>query len=84
MRLLDAPDEIDLLQRGASGMGRVGRLESGPKLRPRHPLSKARNVRICALVNPIEIIGDDVALRRPVDPNDPWEIIVAVDQRRAL
>ena len=84
MSLLDAADEVDLLERGARGMGRVGGLERGPELRPDHAFAQTRNVGVRALVNPGQIVGDDVASRRPVDPDDPGEIIVPVDQRRAL
>ena len=84
MRLFDAADEVDLLQRRARGIGRVGGLERGPELRPHHAFAQARNVRVRALVNPIQVISDDVASRRPVDPDDPREIIVPIDQRRAL
>ena len=83
MSLLDAADEVDLLQRRARGIGRVGGLERGPELRPHHAFAQPRNVGVRALMNPIQIIGDDVASCRPIDPDDPGEIIVPIDQRRA-
>ncbi len=83
MSLLDAPDEVDLLERRARGMGRIGRLERGPELGPDHTFAQPRNVRVGALVNPGQIIGDDVAPRRAVDPDDPGKIVVPVDQRGA-
>ena len=83
MSLLDAADEVDLLECCARRVRRVGGLESGPKLRPHHAFAEARNVRIPALVNPRQIVGDDVAPRRPIDLDNPGEVIVPVDQRRA-
>ena len=83
MSLLDAADEIDLLERGARRMGRVGRLERGPELRPHHALAQARNVGVRALMNAHQIIGQHVAARGLVDSDDPCKIIVPVEQRRA-
>src|SRR3984957_9230123 len=84
MSLLDAANEVDLLERRASRMRRVGGLERGPELRPHHAFAQTRNVRVGALVDLGQIVGGDVAPRRPVDPDDPREIIVPVDKRRAL
>ena len=79
MSLLDAANEVDLLQCGARRIGRIGGLERGPKLRSHHAFAQARNVRVRALVNPVQIVSDDVASRRPVDPDDPREIVVPID-----
>ena len=84
MSLLDAANEVDLLERGARGMGRVGRLEGGPELGPDEPIAQTRNVGVGALMDAGQIVGDDVASRLAVDPDHPGEIIVPVDQRRAL
>ena len=51
MRLLDAADEVDLLERGAGRMGRAGRLERRPELRPDHAFAQARDVGVGALVH---------------------------------
>ena len=83
MGFLDAADEIDLLERGARRMGRVGRLESGPELRPDHAFAQARNVGVRALMDAHQIIGEHVAARGLVDPDGPCKIIVPVDERRA-
>ncbi len=83
MSLLDAADEVDLLERRARRVRRVGGLESSPELRPDQAFAEARNVRIRALVNPRQIVGEDIAPRRPVDPDHPGEVVVPVDQRRA-
>ena len=84
MSLLDAADEVDLLERGARRMGRVGRLEGGPELRPDHAFAQTRNVGVGALMDAGQVVGDDIASRRAVDADHPGEIIVPVDQRRAL
>ena len=46
MRLLDAADQVDLLERRAGRMGRVGRLERRPELRPDHAFAQAWNVGV--------------------------------------
>ena len=71
MSLLDAADEVDLLERGARRMGRVGRLERGPELGPDHALAQTRNVGVGALMDAGQIVGDDVASRRAVDADHP-------------
>ena len=53
MGLLDAADEVDLLQRGAGGVRRVGGLERRPELRSHHAFAEARDVRVRALMNSI-------------------------------
>ena len=83
MIFFDAANEVDLLQGRSRGMGRICGLERRPELRPHHAFAQARNVGVRALVDLVQIVGDYVAPRRPVDPDDPGEVIVAIDQRRA-
>ena len=71
MSLLDAADEVDLLERGARRMGRVGRLEGGPELRPDHAFAQTRNVGVGALMDAGQVVGDDIASRRAVDADHP-------------
>ena len=84
MSLLDAADEVDLLERGTGRMGRVGRLEGGPELGSDHSLAQTRNVGVGALMHACQIICDHIASRAAVDAYDPRKIIVPVDERRAL
>ena len=83
VRLLDAPDEIDLLERRPGGMGGPGRLERRPELRPDHSLAQARDVGVGVFVDPVQLVGDHVAARRLVDPDDPGQVVVTVEQGRA-
>ena len=83
VRLLDAPDEIDLLERRSGGMGGAGRLERGKELGSDHPLAQARNVGVGVRMHPVELVGDHVAPRGLVDPDHPRQVVVPVEQRRA-
>ena len=74
---------INLLQRRSGGVDRASRLERRPELRPNHARAQARDVCVGVGVHAAQLVGGHIAARGLVDPDDPRQVVVSVEQRRA-
>jgi hypothetical protein len=86
MQFVDALDQIDLFESSAPGVPRRGRQKCRPKLRAHFSGAEPRNVRVPVGpgVPAMQCIRGDVTLRLRMAANDPWQVIVCIDQRDAI
>ncbi len=79
MQLVDALDQIDLLEPGAGGIREESGHKCRPELRAHFAGAEPRNIRVPAKAPATQIKSGHIAWRARIAANDPRKVAVCID-----